>query len=151
MQAYMRKTVKIIGIVIVLSLIGFMVSVPMVNDCSALRTARELEEIPLPEQTEYIESISKAGKLVGNGNGMQFLGGILVKSDLTLEELEAYYSAYAEREWECVVEKQTAQELQFLDHVNISFDTKIKEDNYYIVYSWGEGMEIFSEFDIRGH
>ena len=32
MQAYMRKTVKIIGIVIVLSLIGFMVSVPIVND-----------------------------------------------------------------------------------------------------------------------
>ena len=151
MQAYMRKTVKIIGIVIVLSLIGFMVSAPIVNDYTALRTARELEEIPLPEQTEFIESISKAGKLVGNGNGMQFLGCILIKSDMTLEELKAYYSAYAEKEWECVVEKQTAQELHFLEHANISFDTEVKEENYYIVYSWGEGMEIFSEFDIRGH
>lgn len=26
-------------------------------------------ETPLPEQTELIEAISKAGKLTGNGNG----------------------------------------------------------------------------------
>ncbi|MGN1179921.1 MAG: hypothetical protein ACI4SD_01815 [Suilimivivens sp.] len=147
----MRKTVKIIGVTVVLCLFVFMVSVPIVNDYTALRTAKELEKIPMPEQTELVECISRAGKLVGNGNGMQFLGCILIKSNLTLEELKAYYSAYAEKEWECVVEKQTTQELQFLDHVNILFDTEIKEDNYYIVYSWGEGMEFFSEFDIRGH
>lgn len=151
MQAYMRKTVKIIGIVTALSLAGFMLSVPVVNDYTALRTARELEEIPLPERTELIESVSKAGKLVGNGNGMQFLGCILIKSDLTPGELQAYYSTYAEKEWECVVEKQTTQELQFLEHGNIAFDTEIKEDNYYIVYSWGTGTELFAEFDIRGH
>ena len=48
---------------------------------------KELCETPLPEKTELIESISRAGKLTGNGNGMQYFGAILIRSDLSLEEL----------------------------------------------------------------
>lgn len=37
-----------------------------------------------------IESLSQAGKLTGNGNGMQYFGAILIRSELSLEELETY-------------------------------------------------------------
>ena len=59
---------------------------PIVNDNVAKKTADELVEIPLPNNTAFIESIYKAGKLVGNGNGMQYFGAILIKSELSVEE-----------------------------------------------------------------
>ena len=46
--------------------------------------ANELVHFRLPKNTELIESIYKAGKLVGNGNGMQYFGVILIKSELPL-------------------------------------------------------------------
>ena len=46
--------------------------------------ANELVHFRLPKNTELIESIYKAGKLVGNGNGMQYFGVILIKSERPL-------------------------------------------------------------------
>lgn len=74
-----------------------------INYC-AYNVEKMLCETPLPEQTELIEAISKAGKLTGNGNGMQYFGAILIKSELSLEELETYYSDYRSNEWEYLVE-----------------------------------------------
>ncbi len=129
----------------------FLLSVPIVNNNIASETARRVKEIELPEATEYIESFSKAGKLVGNGNGMQYLGGILIESELSLEDLESYYSQYAENEWECIVEKQTGKNIRFVEHGTVSLNGDIDGDNFYIVYSWGDGDSIYSELDLRGH
>lgn len=66
------KIIKIIAIIIMILLVAlilFLISVPIVNDHSAAKVAKRLEKIPLPEQTEYLESVSAAGKLVGNGDG----------------------------------------------------------------------------------
>lgn len=68
-----------------------------------------------------VEEFSQARKLIGCGNGMQFFGAILIKSDLSLEEIDSHYSAYRDVEWE------------------------------YIVYSWGDGMSPFRNFDLRGN
>lgn len=65
-----------------------------------------------PENTEYIGSVCGAGKLIGCGNGMQYFGAILIKSELSREALEAYYSNYAEHDWECVVEHQVSAGIQ---------------------------------------
>ena len=134
---------------VILLIVAFAVSVPLVNDFSAKNVENSLVEIALPENTQMVESVSKAGKLVGNGNGMQYFGAMLIKSEQTLEELAAYY---ADVNAEIVVRVQTAQAIECLEHAQLSFATQItEEENYYIVYLFGEGLAPFSQLDIRGH
>ena len=134
---------------VILLIVAFAVSVPLVNDFSAKNVENSLVEIALPENTQMVESVSKAGKLVGNGNGMQYFGAMLIKSEQTLEELAAYY---ADVNAEIVVRVQTAQAIECLEHAQLSFATQITDaENYYIVYLFGEGLAPFSQLDIRGH
>ena len=123
---------------------------PLDAKCRELNE-KMLCETPLPEQTELIEAISKAGKLTGNGNGMQYFGAILIKSELSLEELDAYYSEYRSNEWEYLVEVQEGQSVEMLEHGGLQFSEEIKGNSYYIVYSWGSGNSLLKELDIRGH
>ena len=147
----MRKIILAFSLAVVCFLLCFLMAAPVVNSNAAKKTAQGLVNLPLPENTECIEAIYKAGKLVGNGNGMQYFGAILIKSELSLEELKEYYSAFAEHEWECVVEEQTGQEIKVIEHAGLTFKTYVDADRYYIVYSWGDNNTIFHEFDIRGH
>jgi len=145
----MKKGTIAIGICLI-ALLAFTIAIPLANDRAAAETAERIQEIELPEAAEYIESFSKAGKLVGNGNGMQYLGGILIRSGLTLEALQAHYAPYAQSEWECVVERQTGQDIQFVEHGTVSLRAAVDGDDYFIVYAWGSGPALFQELDIRG-
>ena len=107
---------KLVGILAAVVLIGGVISIPLINNHTAYKVEKTLCEIPLPEETELIESLSQAGKLTGNGNGMQYFGAILIRSDLSLEELDAYYSGYRSNEWECLVETQEGQSIEVIDH-----------------------------------
>lgn len=129
----------------------YMVS-PILNDNVAKKTADELLEIPFPDNTEFMESIYEAGKLDGCGNGMQYFGAILIKSELSLDELKEYYAEFADNEWTCVVENQINSDIdkRIMDET-LTFKTDIVGNNYYIVYSWGDNDTIFNEFDLRGH
>ena len=145
------KKLKAVGILAVVVLIVGSLSIPLINNHIAYKVEKVLFEIPLPEETELIESLSQAGKLTGNGNGMQYFGAILIKSELSLEELDAYYSGYRSNEWECLVETQEGQNIEVIDHVTLQFTEEIKGNGYYIVYSWGSGKSLLEELDIRGH
>ena len=147
----MKKILTTIPLIVILSLLSFLIAAPIVNNSVSKKTANELMDLPLPNDTEFIESVYKSGKLVGNGNGMQYFGAMLIKSELSLEELKEYYLNYAEHDDECVVEKQADANIAFIDHANLAFKTGIEGDDYYIVYSWGTNPTIFHEFDIRGH
>ena len=146
----MKKT-KIAGICLIVLILAAFVSVPVYNNYCAYNVEKMLCETPLPEQTELIEAISKAGKLTGNGNGMQYFGAILIKSELSLEELDAYYSRYRSNEWEYLVDIQEGQEIEVVDHSTLQFAEQIESKGYYIVYSWGDGNSLLKEIDIRGH
>ena len=145
------KKLKLVGILVAVVLIGGVISISFINNNIAYKVEKELCETPLPEKTELIESISRAGKLTGNGNGMQYFGAILIRSDLSLEELDAYYSDYRSNEWECLVETQEGQHIEVIDHGTLQFSEEIKDSGYYIVYSWGSGNSLLEELDIRGH
>lgn len=140
----------IISIVIVAVLLdGFIVSIPLVNNLSAKKIEKQLVETDLPDNTEIVESLSKAGKFVGNGNGMQYFGAMLIRSEKTLDELSAYYS---QKSMNMIVEEQNTQTIQCVEHGEISFKTHISDtEDYYIVYLFGDGISPFSELDIRGH
>ena len=145
------KKLKLVGMLVAVVLIGGVISISFINNNIAYKVEKELCETPLPEKTELIESISRAGKLTGNGNGMQYFGAILIRSDLSLEELDAYYSGYRSNEWECLVETQEGQSIEVIDHGTLQFTEEIKDSGYYIVYSWGSGNSPLEELDIRGH
>lgn len=136
---------------IVVVIAGLYIFAPFFNNRVAEQVAEELQAIPLPEKTELVEAKFAAGKLVGNGNGMQYFGAVLMKSELSLATLEAYYAGYADEEWECIVEKQDNKTIQVIEHGSLDFETEINSGDFYIVYSWGNNDTIFHEFDLRGH
>lgn len=144
----MKKAVIPIVLIAVL-LVGFIVSVPLVNNHSAKEVERRLVSTALPDNTEIVESLSKAGKLVGNGNGMQYFGAMLIKSELGLEELEAYYSEIISGS---AVREQKSRDIEIIEHGALSFEAEISDtEGYFIVYLFGSGKKPFSELDIRGH
>lgn len=87
---------------------------------------------------------------------MQYFGGILIQSDLGLEELNHYYAKYRQTEWEYMIKPQTGTEIEPVEHGHMEFSYlqgKEAEDmeHYYIVYTWGSSQNIFADFDLRGH
>lgn len=138
----------------VLGFVLMFMAVPLVNNHTASSIKKELVRLPLPEQTQRIDAVSAARKLVGNGNGMQFFGAMLIKSDLSLEALNDYYSRYREDEFSCIVEPQRGSVIRFIEIGDLRFK-KIRPDdtlsNHYIVYTWGSSDFSLSDLDIRGH
>lgn len=147
----LKKLLVVIIFIVVISISLFVVVIPLANNYYAKQVEKELRETPLPEKTEIIDSVSQTGKLVGNGNGMQYFGAILLKSKLSLNNLEDYYSAYQKNEWSYVVEPQKTQIIEVVEHNRISFSEKVDDEGYYIVYSWGDGPDLLEELDFRGH
>ena len=147
----LKKFLIVIIFIVVISISLFVVVIPLTNNHYAKQVEKELRETPLPEKTEIIDSVSQTGKLVGNGNGMQYFGAILLKSKLSLNNLEDYYSAYQKNEWSYVVEPQKTQIIEVVEHNRISFSEKVDDEGYYIVYSWGDGPDVLEELDFRGH
>lgn len=146
----MRK-LRIIRSVIAIFLLIIVIFTPVINNYYASRIEKELRKTPLPEKTKMQESLSRAGKLTGNGNGMQYFGAMLIESDLSIEELDVYYSAYRRNEWEYIVAAQNRQEIEGIDHLVLKFSKKVEKSGYYIVYTWGDAPAFFKEIDIRGH
>lgn len=143
-------TIAIIGIAMFL----MVVSIPFVDNYIAYSIKRDLIKLPLPDRTERADAVSMAGKLTGNGNGMQFFGAILIKSDLTEEELNQYYSKYRQDEWSCIVERQISNRVNVVENRDLIFKA-LKPDetltDYYIVYTWGSSSYSLSDLDLRGH
>ena len=79
----MKKVLKIIVLLIILLLILLPIYILFMNNIIAYNTKRKLEKTELPENTAIIDSISIAGKVTGNGNGMQYFTAILIKTDLS--------------------------------------------------------------------
>ena len=82
---------------------------------------------------------------------MQYLGALLVKSDLSLKDLKKYYAANTPGKWYCDVERQKGQSLRVSEHVDLGFKHTVRGKDYYVVYAWGDYDGIYSELDLRGH
>lgn len=152
------KTIKLVFLiplaVVGLFLLLFLIS-PPINDMSAADIEKQLAALPLPEYTELREGFSAAGKLSGNGNGMQFFGAILIETELSQEELYTHYGPYRKSDYDCIVEPQTNAELTMIEHGYSRHFQNWREPEppkqAYIVYTWGSGNAFFSAFDLRGH
>ncbi len=138
--------IVIIAAIIMLTPIALTITITAVNDNTAAQLEQELLAIPLPENSYYVESLSQAGKLWGNGNGMQYYAAMLISSGLSLDELESYYSQY-----NCTVSIQRTAEIN-TDHGEFHFAADTFPDSAYIVEKFGSGVnEFFEQADLRGH
>lgn len=45
---------------------------------------------------------------------------------------------------------QEGQSVEMIEHGGLQFSEEIKDNSYYIVYSWGSGNSLLRELDIRG-
>lgn len=147
----MKRTLGVILALLFAGLLTLIIGSPIKNDMEAKKVANAIKECALPERTQLLDTVSAAGKLVGNGNGMQYFGAILIKSELSLDELKEYYGKLASDEFHNIVEKQESNTIDFIEHEPLSFDAECDYEDTYIVYSWGNYSGIASEFDLRGH
>ena len=144
------------GVLVIL--VVFYAGIVFTNNRIAAKVEKELRTAPLPEDTVLLDSLSIAGKLVGNGNGMQYMGSILVISDLTEEEL---YDFYSEAFHYIEVRKQETQKIDFLNSSEYSFELfgdPEHHDHYSITYwgspgdlGMGEFVTTLLDMDLRGH
>lgn len=144
-----RRWLRVTMVFIAVLLLFFAVVVPIVNNAIALGVEKDLKKLSLPEKTELVESTSLAGKMIGNGNGMQYLGAILIKSDLSLDALQAYYADY-----DGTVEPQLNADVRVAMNKELSFRHAEYGAGYYIVYRWGDAPDWIQDWldtDLRGH
>lgn len=136
MMMVVTAVVSVFAIVILL-----VASIPWVNDFIADNVRKDIIGVELPEGTELVDSLSRADKLVGNGNGMQYLGAILIETELSINELKEHYAGY-----------EIDDAVGFIQKVGVSFDANMFESqNYYVIYGWGKGVEPFASLDLRGY
>ena len=150
----LRLWIRVAMVFVAVVLLLFSVVIPFVNNAIALGVENDLKSIPLPEKTELIESISKAGKLVGNGNGMQYFGAILIKSDLLPEDLDAYYQKYRTGQFDWLIIGQLDNDILAVEHGDLAFRHDEYGVGYYTVYTWGSAPDWLRDWldtDLRGH
>ena len=126
------------------------------NNIEAMHLAERLAAIPFPAETELIEVYSHAGKPVGNGNGIQLLAALLLKSNLSESALRLYYSKYEHQFQETsigriAVEKQLGREILLSINEDLYFATGPESDIYYIICTIECPDSIPAMLDLRGH
>lgn len=81
----------IVVIVLVALVISPIFAGPIYNNIIAGRYLHQLEQIPLPEGSEIIDSHWDVGKFSGNGNNTEYFVWIVLSSELPEEEVRHYY------------------------------------------------------------
>lgn len=132
-----------------------------VNNIIAGNLERQLRDCPLPPDTRLVDSASIAGRLYGNGNGMQWQGYLLVESDLSVDELTAWYrERIAAGEDESIIaERQETPYIVDEYHFSHQFKGFTGSDHCYQICFGRNSLvgfeksfwEAFLNFDLRGH
>ncbi len=146
----------LVALLLVFPVISF-IGITVANDCIAAKVEKELTSYPLPDKTVLVDSLSVAGKLTGNGNGMQYMGAVLITSELDQQTILEHY----QNEFDYVeVHRQISETINSLHPDSVTFK-RFDHDNdtpSYSVICWGSRSDYVSndiawilDFDIRGH
>ncbi|SKB80538.1 hypothetical protein SAMN06296386_105262 [Lachnospiraceae bacterium] len=108
------------------------------NNSVARQTLYALQDIPVPSKTVLIEGTSDVGYSEENHSHMYYIGAILIRSKLSLEELRSYYSSFSNDEYIFHVTKQDSQDIVCNNRsTGLKFASSIDDSDYYLVYSQG--------------
>ncbi len=147
--------------IIVLIVASFFIS-PLINNLTLNSFAKQLYKQPLPPRTQLLEKEAVCGKLNGNGNGMDFFASVLIRSDLSLDELEAYYQNTSVKSAKKTENRAVSPQVllpegeklntEYVEHADIYFEhlkTINNYSGYYVIMIYDGGYEAW--FDLRGH
>ena len=85
-----KRWIIVISVLVVFAVLGLLFR----NDILLNRYAKQLYSIPLPPETELISQDQALGNLYGTGDHMDFAVQMVVRSSLSVEELQAYYDEF---------------------------------------------------------
>ncbi len=140
-------TLVIAPIAIIVVIVSLYIIFPILNDIKANRLATDwAENIALPDNTEIVEVISGSGNTGGTGNHTEIWAGILIKSNLSSDEVNAFFGSDV-----FVVDKSNTRTfIMSLMNKKFSYlDISTDYDDLYIIEIIDEAVS--SEFDLRGH
>ncbi len=152
----MKKIFTYFGIILLFLIIPAALSfVPIGNNIILLKYNNDLERVILNADYKVLARDSKCGKLIGNGNGMQYFSALLIQSEETLK--------WENNDFEGVflidITDDSFSDLigdYNLDEHNSDFMKKLKEienpDNYYVIYSfYCADLNSIWNSDLRAH
>lgn len=122
--------------------------VHLTNNAVSQKIEDRLLALPLPPDTQLVDSAWAAQRLAGAGNGMEYAGGLLVCSDLTTEQLAAFYDRQPGEQ--SVVKTDD----EMIGRQTLLFDEEhdLSADNLFMVLGYGEApSELHYSLDLRGH
>ncbi len=152
----MKKRLKYIGIItLIFLIITGMAYIPVGNNIILLKYTNELKNSKLNADYEILTSDDECGKLIGNGNGMQYFSALLIHSKENLE-------------WEnnneegiFLTKVNDASFVDFIDEFHYgnpceSINKKLEEikrtENYYILYAfYNTPLDSIWNNDLRAH
>lgn len=141
----LKRIIIVFCLILAISILPWFVN-PIINNIRLAQFSRQIYSHSLPRQTQLLEKQCICGKLNGNGDGMDFLATILIKSDLSLEELQRYYSFATVIKQEGIILNS-----EYLENGEIRY-SKLKDvtnfKDYYVVFIFDGGYPAL--FDIRG-
>ena len=152
------KCKMLIIILIILAFVFAYRGIVFANDRIAQSLKDTLLAHPLPPETVLVDSKAVAGKMTGNGNGMQYYGMLLVKTALTEEELAAYYRDTLETEYGLFVDEQKTQMISDW-YADCWFEYWLGGGGHYRVTLYRDSVagcedslwEAILNMDLRGH
>lgn len=158
----MKKIISCIMPIVFIGFISLFIITMIVNNFRLKEFAEQLFDVEFPSDIAIMEERKICGKLNGNGNSMDYLACLLVKSKRDKTELTNLLdhmtfkcigddrSEYAEKEV-VKVEDEMLQS-KYLLHQEIKFESLTEETdfgNYYAIIIYDGGYA--ADFDIRAH
>ncbi|MBR6709663.1 MAG: hypothetical protein IKL84_08315 [Clostridia bacterium] len=133
---------------LILLIMTTLIAIPCINDRTADTLEKMMLDTPLPDGAVLIDHASAAGKLIGNGNGMQYLAVLVIRSDLTADALEAHYAPLRRNSDHFLL--VTAADADRLPFDRLDLLPQYPSDAYF-VYSWGNSAFPLCDLDLRAH
>ncbi|MEO1768756.1 hypothetical protein [Candidatus Enterococcus ferrettii] len=140
---------------ILLYIVSFILICPAINDARAKKFEKSYASIALPPETERIETYSFCGNTTGTGNHVEIWAGVLVKSELSVPEINRWFEtaalpepAYERLVWS-VAEDLSANCPAMNSLIKFSqLEQLEKAEGYYILGSFHDAA---TQHDSRGH
>lgn len=153
------KKGKVIFVVCIFLVVLPYLLIHFTNNHIAKELEKQLLRCPLPPDTEIIESTSVAGKMVGNGNGMQWFGILLVKSDMDEDQLSEWYHQKLNTDVNADIDVFMQDSPHVFEYINILFQNTSDFDRCYQIRLSGNlavgtessFIEELLNSDLRGH
>lgn len=167
LYSHRRSVWRVVGwvvlavpVALVLAIVGTYVIVSVQNDAVAQGVERELLALPVPADTEAIDSFSQVGRYAGAGNGTEYLGALLIESELPRAEIEVFYAALSAQASEADPDHIHPSVMVLTDPdtgrlpglLRTEFGSRASLPNHYVVVASAEApSSLHAQHDFRGH